>query len=111
MYPPLRADSRLSSSFRARAAALHDRARAMTTTMRDATTPRDARDDATTPRSAARGAKTNAGRRGRKMRGVLGAMAVASSALAARGARASGAHAHAFEWAGIFETPDDAYVW
>ena len=34
-----------------------------------------------------------------------------SSALAARGAHASGDHAHSFEWAGIFETPDDAYVW
>ncbi len=45
------------------------------------------------------------------MGAALGGAAVVSSALAARGALASGAHAHSFEWAGIFETPDDAYVW
>ena len=43
------------------------------------------------------------------MGAALGGAAVVSSALAARGALASGAHE--FEWAGIFETPDDAYVW
>ena len=45
------------------------------------------------------------------MGAALGGAAVVSSALAARGAHASGAHAHSFEWAGIFKTPDDAYVW
>ena len=44
------------------------------------------------------------------MGAALGGAAVVSSALAARGAHASG-ETHAFEWAGIFETPDDAYVW
>ena len=43
------------------------------------------------------------------MGAALGGAAVVSSALAARGALASGAHE--FEWAGIFETPDNAYVW
>ena len=38
-----------------------------------------------------------------------GGIAIVASSLATRGAHASGAHA--FEWAGIFETPDDAYVW
>ena len=44
------------------------------------------------------------------MGAALGGAAVVSSALAARGAHASG-ETHAFEWAGIFETPDNAYVW
>ena len=43
------------------------------------------------------------------MGAALGGAAVVASSLATRGAHASGAHS--FEWAGIFETPDDAYVW
>ena len=38
-----------------------------------------------------------------------GGIAIVASALAQRGAHASGAHA--FEWAGIFETPENEYVW
>ena len=40
-----------------------------------------------------------------------GGIAIVASSLATRGAHASGDHAHSFEWAGIFKTPDDAYVW
>ena len=38
-----------------------------------------------------------------------GGIAIVASSLATRGAHASGAHA--FEWAGIFETPENEYVW
>ena len=63
-------------------------------------------------REPARGARAVERRGGRTMRalGALGGgIAIVASSLATRGAHASGAHS--FEWAGIFETPDDAYVW
>ena len=64
------------------------------------------------PRERARGARTVERRRGRTMRcasALGGGIAIVASALAQRGAHASGAHA--FEWAGIFETPENEYVW
>ena len=64
------------------------------------------------PRERARGARTVERRRGRTMRcasALGGGIAIVASALAQRGAHASGAHA--FEWAGIFVTPENEYVW
>jgi zinc transporter ZupT len=59
-----------------------------------------------------RGARRRERRRGRTMRalgGLGGGIAIVASALVTRGGRAE--DAHAFEWAGIFETPENEYVW
>ena len=59
-----------------------------------------------------RGARRGERGRGRTMRALGGlgcGIAIVASALVTRGVRAL--DAHAFEWAGIFETPENEYVW